>query len=232
MYEPYARRARYAYVYEGALSNGAACAERKGGIVYDVRFTGVAGHCGYVFTNGAKSAVHEMGRWIVALSEMQDEGKGTSVNVGIAHGGISKNTVAPEARMEVDIRIKDNDESARFDAEIARLTEEAKARGIGVTVESRHKPALVYTDRVRAYVEHVAEISKAAGFHFHHAARGGLSDANIIASFGPICLDGLGPASGGGGHSPEEKMQYQTTEYYKDFSLFLIKDLADNKDKE
>ena len=231
-YKPYAERSRYAYVYEGASEKGTSCAERKGGIVYTVRFQGVAGHCGYVFTNGAKSAVHEMGRWIVALSDMQDEALGTSVNVGIAKGGVTKNTVAPDAMIEVDIRIKDNDEPERFDAAIARLTEEAKSRGIGIEVERRFKPALVYTDEVRAYVEHVCEITKAAGIPFSHAPRGGLSDANIIASYGAICLDGLGIASGGGSHSPAEKTQYKTAEHFKNLSLFLMKDLAENKDKE
>ena len=231
-YKDYAERSRYAYVYEGASQKGESCAERKGGIVYKVRFTGVAGHCGYAFTNGAKSAVHEMGRWIVALSDMQDEKIGTSVNVGIAHGGITKNTVAPDAMIEVDIRIKDNSEPLRFDSAIACLTEEAKERGIGIEVERRFKPALVYTDEVRAYVEHVCEITKAAGIPFSHAPRGGLSDANILASYGCICLDGLGVAAGGGSHSPAEKSQYKTAEHFKNLSLFLMKDLAENKDKE
>jgi acetylornithine deacetylase/succinyl-diaminopimelate desuccinylase-like protein len=228
-YKSYAERTRYAFVYEGSSATGVSCAERKGGIVYTVRFKGVAGHCGYVFTNGAKSAVHEMGRWIVALADMQDEAIGTSVNVGIANGGITKNTVAPDAMMVVDIRIKDNSEPARFEAAIARLTEAAEKRGIGVEIERRFKPALVYTDEVRAYVEHVCEITKAAGIPFSHAPRGGLSDANIIASYGAICLDGLGPSSGGGSHSPDEKSQYKTAEHFKNLSLFLMKDIAENK---
>lgn len=229
VYKPYAERTRYAFVYEGSSATGASCAERKGGLGYTVRFKGVAGHCGYVFTNGAKSAVHEMGRWIVALADMQDESRGTSVNVGIAHGGITKNTVAPDAMIEVDIRIKDNSEPARFDSVIARLTEEARSRGIGIEVERRFKPALVYTDEVRAYVEHVCEITQAANIPFHHAPRGGLSDANILASYGCICLDGLGLSSGGGSHSPTEKTQYKTAEHFKNLSLFLIKDIAENK---
>jgi glutamate carboxypeptidase len=228
-YKSYAERTRYAFVYEGSSATGVSCAERKGGIVYTVRFKGVAGHCGYVLTNGAKSAVHEMGRWIVALADMQDEAIGTSVNVGIANGGITKNTVAPDAMMVVDIRIKDNDEPDRFEAAIARLTEAAEKRGIGVEIERRFKPALVYTDEVRAYVEHVCEITKAAGIPFSHAPRGGLSDANIIASYGAICLDGLGPSSGGGSHSPDEKSQYKTAEHFKNLSLFLMKDIAENK---
>lgn len=228
-YKSYAERTRYAFVYEGSSATGASCAERKGGIGYTVRFKGVAGHCGYVFTNGAKSAVHEMGRWIVALSDMQDEAIGTSVNVGIAHGGITKNTVAPDAMMIVDIRIKDNSESDRFEEAIARLTEAAEKRGIGVEIDRVFKPALVYTDEVRAYVEHVCEITKAAGIPFSHAPRGGLSDANILASYGTICLDGLGPSSGGGSHSPDEKSQYKTAEHFKNLSLFLMKDIAENK---
>ena len=227
-YEEYARKSRYAFVYEGKAGNGSSCVERKGGLVYTVRFKGVAGHCGAMFTNGSRSAVHEMGKWIVALSEMMDREKGTSVNVGSAHGGFKKNVVAPDATIEVDIRFECNDEPARFDAAIERLTKQAEENGIGISVERRMKPALVCTERVAEYVEHVLAITKENNIPFFLKKRGGLSDANIIATYGTICLDGLGPL-GGASHSEREFMHKDSVLPCYDLSMLLFRDLAENK---
>lgn len=227
-YAEYAKKSRYAFVYEGMSSDGSSCAERKGGLGYTVHFKGVAGHCGAMFTNGSRSAVHEMGKWIVALSEMKDEALGTSVNVGIANGGFKKNVVAPDAMIEVDIRVADNSEPERFDNAIAELTKGAEANGIGITVARRFKPALIYTEKVAAYVEHVMTLTKAAGIPFLIRKRGGLSDANIIAGYGPLCLDGLGPA-GSGSHSERECMFKNTVPQAYDLSMLLLSDLAANK---
>ncbi len=228
VYEEYAKRARYAFVYEGASIDGTCCAERKGGLGYTVKFNGVAGHCGFVFTNGAKSAVHEMARWIVALSDMQSEEKGTSVNVGIAKGGYKGNVVAPEAEILVDIRVLDNSEPERFDKKIEELTAAAKERGIGVEIERRFKPAFVHSDKVREYVSHVEKIASEAKIPFTHRMRGGLSDANIIAQWGAVCLDGLGPEAGDG-HTDEERMRISSIDRMYKLSMLLISDLAKNK---
>ena len=228
VYAEYAKRSRYAFVFEGMAANGTSRVERKGGLGYIVKFTGVAGHCGSVFINGAKSAVHEMGKWIVALSEMQDEAKGTSVNVGIARGGTKKNIVAPEAYIEVDIRIDDNEEPLRFDRAIEALTKGAKERGIGVEITRRFKPALVYTEKVAEYAEHVKKIASAAGIPIEFQKGGGLSDANILASYGAVCLDGIGPA-GDGSHSEREVLFKETVPMAYDRAMLLICDLAEQK---
>ena len=227
-YEEYARRARYAFIYEGAGLDGSSCAERKGGLWYTVNFKGVAGHCGYVFVNGAKSAVHEMARWIVALTDMQSEELGTSVNVGVANGGYKSNVVAPEASMTLDVRVLDNSEQKRFDKAIEELTLGAGKRGIEVSIQRRFKPAFIYTDKVREYLEHVEKITAAAGVPFCHHMRGGLSDANIIAQYGAVCLDGLGPEAGAG-HSDDERMRISSIERMYKLSALLIRDLAENK---
>ncbi|MBO5907402.1 MAG: M20 family metallopeptidase [Clostridia bacterium] len=227
-YEEYAKRTRYAFIYEGATIDGACCAERKGGLGYSVSFEGVAGHCGFVFTNGAKSAVHEMARWIVELTDMQSEERGTSVNVGVVKGGYKSNVVAPEAEMLVDIRVLDNSEPEKFDKKIEELTKAASERGIGVKVSRRFKPAFVYSDKVREYVSHVEKIASEAKIPFTHRMRGGLSDANIIAQWGALCLDGLGPEAGGG-HSDEEKMRISSVDRMYKLSRLLISDLAKNK---
>ncbi len=227
VYEEYARKADYAFIYE-ASGSGGCCAERKGGLFYTIDFTGKDGHAGYMFTNGSKSAIHEMGKWIVKFSEMASLEKNTTVNVGLANGGIKGNVVAPTASMKIDIRFADNSEVERFDKAIAEMTEGAKERGIGVNIVKSVKSALMYTEKTDKYIKHIEKITKENGIEFRHKARGGLSDANVLAGFGVLCIDAMGP-TGGDDHCPDEYMEIDSVIPYYNLSALLIKDLADNK---
>ena len=228
VYEEYAKKSDYGFIYEAAGEKGGCCAERKGGLFYNIDFIGKDGHCGYMFENGAKSAIHEMGKWIVKFSEMASREKGSTVNVGMASGGVKSNVVAPAASIKIDIRFKDNSEIERFDSAIEEMTAEATERGIGVNIEKRVKKALVYTEEADRYIKHIEKITKENGIEFRHKARGGLSDANILAGYGVLCLDGLGPV-GMKCHCPEEVMLIDTVIPYYNLSMLLIKDLAENK---
>ena len=230
VYEEYARKADYGFVYEASGESGC-CAERKGGLWYTIDFTGKGGHCGYMFTNGAKSAIHEMGKWIVKFSEMASIEKNTTVNVGLANGGIKGNVVAPEASMKIDVRIADNSEIERFDNAIEEMTAAAKERGIEVKIKRAFKSAMAYTEKTDKYIKHIEKITKENGIEFKHRARGGISDANILSGFGVLCLDGMGP-TGGDDHCADEYMEIDSVIPYYNLSALLIKDLADNKQEE
>lgn len=228
VYEEYARKSDYGFIYEASGDNGC-CAERKGGLWYTIDFVGKGGHCGYMFTNGAKSAIHEMGKWIVKFSEMASVEKGTTVNVGLANGGVKGNVVAPEASMKIDIRIADNSEIARFDNAIEEMSAEAQSRGIQVQVKRAVKGAMAYTEKVDKYIKHVEKITAENGIEFKHRARGGLSDGNILTEYGVLCLDAMGP-SGGDDHCADEYMNIDSVIPYYNLSMLLISDLAQRKD--
>ena len=228
VYADYAKKADYGFVYEASGNEGGCCAERKGMLKYTVDFIGKDGHCGYMFENGAKSAIHEMGKWIVKFSEMVSREKNTTVNIGMANGGVKSNVVAPTANMIMDVRFSDNSEIDRFDSAIEEMTAEATERGITVKIERNSKNALVYTEEVDRYIKHVEKITKENGIAFKHRARGGLSDANILAQHGVLCLDGMGPV-GDDDHSPNEYMEIDSVIPYYNLSMLLIKDLAENK---
>jgi acetylornithine deacetylase/succinyl-diaminopimelate desuccinylase-like protein len=54
---------------------------------------------------GRPSAIHELAKLVVGLDELQLPQKPRcSLNVGTIHGGISINTIAPEAYLELDLR--------------------------------------------------------------------------------------------------------------------------------
>ncbi len=226
IYAEYAKKTRYAYIYEGASADMTRCNERKGSVNFTVEFTGKAGHCGFAFTNGARSAVSEMARWIVKLDSLQSRDTDTTVNVGVAQGGLKRNVVAPNASIQVDIRIARNEEVQRVDRTLEELTAEAKERGIDVEIkDKRVRAPLSYTEKSAAYVKHVEELTKTLGIEYKHRKRGGLSDANSLARYGVVCLDAMGPA-GGCDHSPDEFLLLDSVIPSFELSMALLKDLA------
>lgn len=226
VYEEYAKKTKYAYIYEGASADMARCNQRKGSFNFTVDFTGKAGHCGYVFTNGARSAVSEMARWIVRLDTLQSMETDTTVNVGTAQGGFKSNVVAPNATMTVDMRIAINEEFQYVEDTLRELEKESSERGIYVEIKNkRMSPALSYTPQSASYVKHVEELTKALEMDYKHRKRGGLSDANKLAQFGVVCLDGMGPA-GDDDHSPDEYLLIDSVIPTFELSMALIEDLV------
>lgn len=230
VYLPYAEKTDFAFVYEAQANTGARCVRRKGAMGLKIHFTGKDGHCGFVFQNGAKSAVSEMAKWIVALDGLQDRERDTTVNVGTASGGTKTNIVPAHASMTVSIRYWLPDEPQRVNALLDQLLEDAGSRGIAVEIEGRGggRPPLIPTEQGQAYLDHITELGRAHGIDVLFRPRGGVSDANIIAQCGVICLDGMGP-SGGEGHCDQEYVLLDSIQPNYDFSALLIKDLAERK---
>jgi glutamate carboxypeptidase len=77
-YLPYAKKVDYVFDYEAALANGHRCAQRKGSVNLWIDFTGKEGHCGYVFTNGSRSAISEMLKWATRLEQLQSQERNTT----------------------------------------------------------------------------------------------------------------------------------------------------------
>ncbi len=229
VYIPYAQITDYAFLYEAISKPFRACHRRKGATQFQVTFTGQAGHCGYVFTNGARSAISEMARWITTLDGLQSKEKGTSVNVGVVSGGTKPNVVAEHAAMSVDIRFSLPEEAQQVEDTLRQLQQQAKDNGILAQIQNkRGKLPLVPSEKAAAYIAHVTELAAQNGIPLEFKARGGLSDANILAQYGPVCLDGLGPA-GGKEHSPHEYLQLDTIEPTFRLANLLLQDLASNK---
>ena len=103
-YKEFAENSKYCYIYECSTLNGLKVIERKGSFGLVAEFFGVEGHSGYVFTNGAKSAIHEMAHWIVEFNKLHSKENDTSVNAGVVNGGKAINIVAEYAKLDLGIR--------------------------------------------------------------------------------------------------------------------------------
>ena len=196
---------------------------------FSLNFKGIAGHCGFVFQNGSRSAISEMAKWIVKLDSLQSREKDTTVNIGVVSGGTTVNTVAENAYMEVDFRISLKEEMERIENTLEELFAQAEENGIGVEIsERRYRAPLVPTEEALKYIERVEKIAKENGIDYHYRLRGGVSDGNNIAECGAICLDAMGPA-GDDDHSDREYLLLDSIEPSMRLSMALIKDLAAEK---
>ncbi|MEY9092285.1 M20 family metallopeptidase [Paenibacillus sp. RC84] len=182
---------------EGALKTG-----RKGSGRYKLIVEGIAAHAGVDPSKGV-SAIEELAHQIQHLHGLTDYGIGTTVNVGIVHGGIGTNVVADRAEAEIDVRVKTSAEAERVHALIAGLR--SHLPGARLRIEGRMmRPPMERTDAIaRLYGLARRIAADELGFELGETATGGVSDGNFTAACGVPTLDGLG-ARGDFAHSPDE----------------------------
>ena len=204
--EQIAAKSNRVFIMEACLLDGSYCFSRKGKLSYKFNFHGKAAHAGFAWEVENASAVHELAQWVCALMDLRDKEKGTTVNIAPISGGIGCNTVADFASMDCEMRFFTNEEGNRIQAKIAELMEKPFVDGVTAEMVERHStPAWKTTEETWAYVEQVRAIAHGLGQQFEGGCRGGLSDANHMAPFCPIVIDGMGPR-GQYGHSERECM--------------------------
>lgn len=207
-----ARRSRRAIVCEAGRAPGAFVRSRKGRSVWKVTVHGVSAHAGNNPKDG-RSAIVAAARFTLEATALQDlEGKGTSVTVGVIHGGTVCNTVPDTCTMDIDTRYWRDEDGREIDAGLEALAR--RSWGEGITVEARRittSPAMPYTDATRELAEIVTRAARDEGYEPTWVDAGGGSDANRIAEVGTPVLDGVAPA-GAGFHSEREYLLVETIE--------------------
>ncbi len=154
---------------------------------------------------GRPSAVHEAA-WLVAqLSRLPlPLNPRTTLNVGRLVGGVSVNTIAPEAWLEVDLRSEDPGTLAQLARQVEHLARQRQRRGVTVSVE-------VIGDRPAGALPARHPLVRAAEEAFRQQGVSpkriiGSTDANIPLSLGypAVCL---GLTLGGGAHTLQEYIE-------------------------
>lgn len=199
--EEEASRAHCALVLEPPAPAGRVKTARKGTGIYTIEVRGRAAHAGLEPEKGV-SAILELARQIERLHALNDMSRGTTINVGVVHGGTRSNVVAAEARAEIDVRFSTMDEAKRIDKEIlgSRPFDE---RAQLIVTGGINRPPLERSSRVAALYDHARHIAASLDFNLGEARVGGASDGNFIAAMGIPVLDGLGIA-GDGAHAIHE----------------------------
>jgi glutamate carboxypeptidase len=198
--EEEARRGTAVLVFE-ASADGALKTARKGVGIFRVEAQGEAVHAGLDPESGA-SAIDEISRVVLKLHGASDLAAGTSINVGILHGGTRTNVKAGKAVAHVDVRVSSDEEARRVDRVFASLRPENPLAAIAVS-GGWNRPVMQRTEKTAAMFARAAEVASALDLDLQEASVGGASDGNFAAALGLPVLDGLG-AVGAGAHARNE----------------------------
>lgn len=195
-----ARGARAVLNAEPGRVSGNLVTSRKGSMVVEFEVEGVAAHAGINHAAGA-SAIEALARKTLALHALTDPATGVTANVGVVHGGIVPNMVAPHAKAELDMRFTSETDPDELLAKVRAIVEEESVpRTKGRVTESRRTMPMKPTpDELLALYQRGA---KALGFEVQGEFTGGAADSGLTASVGAPTLCGTGPV---GGHAHTER---------------------------
>lgn len=196
--ETAAKNAGYTLVVEPARDGGKVVVARKGVAMYDITVQGRAAHAGARPQDG-RSAIRAAARLVLELEALNDTDRGVTVTVGTIQGGTSRNTVPAECRLQVDVRVP-NDQVAE---EITGKIEAMKPVDPDITFEiagKMNRPPFAQSEEGKRLFEAAAKIASDLGIALEGMATGGGSDGNFTAALGVPTLDGLG-ADGAGPHT-------------------------------
>lgn len=199
--EDEARGARAALVLEPPVPGGAVKTARKGVGEFELLVKGRSAHAGNDPRAGV-SAVTELAHQILAINSLMDFERGTTLNVGVVHGGVLSNVVAAEARATVDMRFQVVEEGHRVEEAMRSLTPVIEGARLEV-LGGINRPPLVRTEESGALFAHARSLASEVEYDLQEAAVGGGSDGNFIAAMGVPVLDGLG-VDGSGAHAEHE----------------------------
>ncbi|MEJ5223036.1 MAG: M20 family metallopeptidase [Anaerolineales bacterium] len=199
--EHLARDAEVVLVLESGLLDGALKTWRKGVGDFVVRVWGRAAHSGGEHEKG-RNAIEEMAHQVLAIQKLTDYSRGTTVNVGVIHGGIAENVVPDYVEARGDIRVLIPEEADRILTALKTLHPVTPDTRLEVSGEL-NRPPMPFDATMRAAFARARQIAANIGMDLKAGGSGGGSDANFVAPLGVPVLDGLG-AVGADYHSERE----------------------------
>jgi glutamate carboxypeptidase len=188
-------------VLEGGLVDGSLKTWRKGVGEFWVKTRGRAAHSGGDHEKG-RNAIEEMAHQVIAIQELTDYSKQTTLNVGVIQGGTVSNVVPEEALIQVDVRVMQPGEWERLESEMSKLKPVLDGTSIEIT-GGLNRPPMPFDETMKVTFEKAKSIAAQIGMDLKAGGTGGASDANFVAPLGIPVLDGLG-AVGEGYHSERE----------------------------
>jgi glutamate carboxypeptidase len=199
--ETEAKNARAVLVLEPPASGGRVKTARKGTGIFAIEVHGRAAHAGLEPEKGV-SAVLELARQTIRLTNLNKPEIGTTVTVSVVSGGTHSNVVPAEARAEIDMRFSSAAEGERIETAILNL-KAFDERAQVVVSGSINRPPMERTAQVLELYERARRIAGVLDFDLGEASVGGASDGNFVGALGVPVLDGLG-IEGDGAHASDE----------------------------
>jgi glutamate carboxypeptidase len=191
----------YCFVFEAAGENLEVVTGRKGVGTYTIYIEGKAAHAGVRYAQGINANL-EASYKLQALSALTDLNEGTTVNVGKIEGGIGANTISPYCEMLLEIRFANEKEKNRLLKALDEITNHSYVPGTSSTCKGLiQRDVMEPNKNQESFIKKLETICNCT---IPTERRGGVSDANHVASCGVVTLDGLGPF-GDGDHTIHER---------------------------
>ncbi|MFM8856353.1 MAG: M20 family metallopeptidase, partial [Actinomycetota bacterium] len=196
-----ARASGSALVLEPSADGGALKSARKGTGTYELIVHGRASHAGLEPEKGVNALV-EAATQVLRIATFGDPSKGTTVTPTVADVGTADNVVPARARILIDVRADDPNESARVQQAMNGLQPQLPGASLEL-LGGFNRPPMPASASTRLL--NIAEnVARDLGLgEISAVAVGGGSDGNFTAAAGVPTLDGLG-AVGGGAHADHE----------------------------
>ena len=189
------------FVFEAAGEKLEVVTGRKGVGTFTISIEGKAAHAGVRYTEGINANL-EAAHKLVELTKLTNLKIGTTVNVGKITGGIGANTISPTAELLVELRYTQNSERDRLLNALEEITNTSYVDGTEATLSGSIQRDVMEPNTEQLTL--IKKIENISGRLLPTEQRGGVSDANIIASQGVTTLDGFGPF-GDGDHTINER---------------------------
>ena len=204
--EETAKGARAVFNSEPGRPTGNVVTGRKGGVFLECEVTGKAAHSGGSFKDGI-SAINEVAHKILRLAEITDLEAGVTLNVGLVEGGQSVNTVAPRARIGIDLRYVERPQRVAAVARIEEIAATSYVPGTRAELVIKGEFLPLVQDPGSAtvfdgYRTAMAELGHEVVGEFS----GGCADSGFTSGVGCPTLCSVGPV-GGKAHSPDEYLE-------------------------
>lgn len=207
--EANAVNARAVFNSEPGRPSGNVVTGRKGAMFVDCEVTGISAHSGVNHQEGA-SAIEALCRKVVQMHGLTDYDSGTTVNVGLIQGGLSVNTVAPQARASIDVRFKTAEAMEEVKARLAAIMGDVEVKGTCAHItQQRYFLPLVQSEASKSLFEAYVDSAATIGFGTDGEYTGGSADSGFTAAAGVPTLCGTGPV-GGKVHTADEWLKVST----------------------
>lgn len=201
-----ARQSDAVLVLEPGRAEGTVVSSRRGCGQYRVEVHGLSAHAGVEPQRG-RNAILELAYQVQKMQALCGSIPGTTLSVGIIHGGERTNVVPDYAYFDMDVRASDQNALRALEAAMRYVTTQNKLQGTRITLSgSMLCQPFEYNKANERMVQLVKQAGSELGLKIQDVGSGGASDANTTAAIGIPTLDGLG-AGGGLAHNPGEYIE-------------------------
>ncbi len=189
----------------GYIGNGVTI-ERKGSGHFLLEIIGKASHAGRAYAEGS-SAILELAHKILAYNNYLDLEHDLTVNTGLIKGGISANSVAPNATARIHISYKTLEDGIKLVENIKHETQKTYISGTkSILSGGLRLPPLVPTQDTQQLYDFVYSAGKLIDYVPHLEASKGAAESGFCSSILKIpSICSMGP-EGGFLHSEKEFM--------------------------